>query len=118
MGKVFTPFHAFQTATYYSTNSVLVSLVPFYMVIAYVNVITFVALNVVVEKQSKMVETLRIMGMTQLSYWLSWQVTIALIGGVSCAASTAGDTKKISNYPSPTHCSSRPNVPFLLCMQL
>ena len=56
--------------------------------VAYCNVIVFVALNVVIEKQNKMVETLSIMGMGRFAYWMSWQVTISLIGGLSSAAAT------------------------------
>lgn len=74
--------------TYYSTDSSLVALVPFYMVIAFVNIVTFVSLNVVMEKQAHMVETLRIMGMHQFSYWASWQLTTSLIGALSCVLST------------------------------
>lgn len=82
------PFPVSRFETYYSSDSSLVSLVPFYMVIAFCNIIIFVVINVVIEKETKMVETLNMHGMSLLVYWASWLVTIGIVGGVSCAACT------------------------------
>ncbi|XP_031568598.1 ATP-binding cassette sub-family A member 5-like [Actinia tenebrosa] len=53
--------------------------VPIYMVMAFAPYITILLVSLVIEKEKKYKELLRIMGMKDTAYWLSWFLTYALI---------------------------------------
>jgi ATP-binding cassette subfamily A (ABC1) protein 5 len=53
--------------------------VPIYMVLAFAPYITILLVNLVTEKEKKYKELLRIMGMKDTAYWLSWFLTYAII---------------------------------------
>ena len=50
-----------------------------YLVLAFVPYITALLVNLVQEKEQKQKELMRIMGMSDLAYWLSWFFTYAII---------------------------------------
>ena len=60
-------------------NQVLGGLFPFLVVIMYIPIIYNIIFMIVQEKESKTKESMRMMGMSDLSYWLSWFVYYLII---------------------------------------
>lgn len=58
--------------------------VPIYMVLSFAPYITILLVNLVDEKEKKQKELLRIMGMYDTAYWLSWFLTYAIIMFFAC----------------------------------
>ena len=79
------PFPTVHFAKFYSSDDSLPALIPFYMVIAFSNTIVYIVVHVVVEKQGKLVEYVRMHGTTTVAYWMSWYFTVGIVGSVSCA---------------------------------
>lgn len=52
----------------------LSNILPFFMLLIYVLPLYRLILNIVAEKESKARESMKMMGLTDLSYWLSWWV--------------------------------------------
>lgn len=62
----------------------LATTVPIYMVLSFAPYITILLVNLVDEKEKKQKELLRIMGMYDTAYWLSWFLTYAIIMFFAC----------------------------------
>ncbi|EDO32070.1 predicted protein, partial [Nematostella vectensis] len=60
------------------------TIVPIYMVLAFSPYITILVINLVREKQEKHKELMRIMGMVDTAYWLSWFLTYAIVVLIAC----------------------------------
>ena len=58
------------------------SLLPLFLLITYIPPVYNMTFKIVKEKESRAKETMRIMGMTDLPYWLSWLVFYTLINTV------------------------------------
>ena len=52
---------------------------PLFLLIAYIPPVYNMTFKIVKEKETRAKETMRIMGMTDLPYWLSWLVFYTLI---------------------------------------
>ena len=57
-------------------------LTPLCLLLAYVPMVYNMVYRIVIEKESRAKETMRIMGMTDLPYWLSWFVFYTVINTV------------------------------------
>ena len=60
----------------------LSTLMPLFMLLGYIPPVYNLTFKIVREKETRTKETMRIMGMTDLSYWLSWFVFYTLINTV------------------------------------
>ena len=73
-----------------------------YMVMAFAPYITVLLVNLVQEKELKLKELLRIMGTSDIAYWLSWIITYAIIMLVAVlilnAITILGNIFSNSNY--------------------
>ena len=54
-------------------------MLPLFLLIAYIPPVYNMTFKIVKEKETRAKETMRIMGMTDLPYWLSWLVFYTLI---------------------------------------
>ena len=62
-------------------------LMPVFLLLSYIPAIYNAVFKIVREKESRTKETMRIMGMTDTSYWLSWFLWYSFINTVSCTLS-------------------------------
>ena len=60
----------------------LVTLLPLCVMLSYITMVYNMVFKIVIEKESKAKETMRIMGMTDLPYWLSWLTFYTVINTV------------------------------------
>ena len=59
--------------------------------------------KIVREKESRIKETMRIMGMTDLPYWLSWFVFYTVINTIVATLSWSTLMFKVVNYSEPMY---------------
>ena len=59
--------------------SYLKTIISIYMVIAFSPYIMFLLTHIVTEKEKKIKEAMKIMGLSQLAFWLSWFITYAVV---------------------------------------
>ncbi|XP_062517639.1 phospholipid-transporting ATPase ABCA1-like, partial [Corticium candelabrum] len=82
--------------------SALSAMMPMFMSLAWVFSVSMVVRNVVYEKEERLKEMMKIMGLPSLSLWLSWFVTSFVIMGFSALIltilMTAGDVLMNSNF--------------------
>lgn len=52
---------------------------PLYMTLAWIYSVAMIIKSIVVEKEARLKETVRIMGLRSSIYWLSWAVSSALL---------------------------------------
>ena len=79
-------------------TSVMESLFPLCVLIGYIPMIYNLVFRIVVEKESRTKETMRIMGMTDLPYWVSWFVTYTLVNLVVTTVSWTVMVVCVTNY--------------------
>ena len=77
-------FQPLQTDTSMSDPfaSTLALLLPLFLVLAYVPQVYNMTFKIVQEKESRVKETMRIMGLTALPYWMSWFALYTLLNTV------------------------------------
>lgn len=51
---------------------------PLFMTLAWIYSVAMIVKNIVAEKEARLKETLRIMGLRSIIYWLSWVVSCGL----------------------------------------
>ena len=62
--------------------STLALLLPLFLLLAYVPQVYNMTFKIVRERESRTKETMRIMGMTDLPYWMSWFVFYTLLNTI------------------------------------
>lgn len=67
-------FVPFKTDKYVSDDfkAILTGMLPFFMLLIYILPVYRLISNIVAEKESKARESMKMMGLTDFSYWLSW----------------------------------------------
>ena len=60
----------------------LAVLMPLFLLLAYIPPVYNMTFKIVREKESRIKETMRIMGMTDLPYWMSWFVFYTLVNTI------------------------------------
>ena len=63
-------------------QTVLSGILPFFLLLVYMLPVYNVTFQIVKEKESKTKESMRMMGMTDTSYWLSWFAYYTLINTI------------------------------------
>jgi len=79
----------------------LAGLLPFFILIAYIPMVYNMTFRIVCEKESRAKEIMRIMGMTDLPYWLSWFLFYTVINTVVTTLSWGILLTKVINYSQP-----------------
>ena len=69
-------------------NRVLEAMLPFFMLLMYILPVYRLISNIVSEKETKARESMKMMGLSDFSYWLSWFVYYFLIVLIISIAST------------------------------
>ena len=62
--------------------STLALLLPLFLLLAYVPQVYNMTFKIVRERESRTKETMRIMGMTDLPYWMSWFIFYTLLNTI------------------------------------
>lgn len=67
-------FVPFKSDRYVSDDfkQILIGMLPFFMLLIYILPVYRLISNIVAEKESKARESMKMMGLTDFSYWLSW----------------------------------------------
>ena len=81
----------------------LAILLPLFLLLAYIPSVYNMTFKIVREKESRAKETMRIMGMTDLPYWLSWFVFYTVINTVVTTLSWAMLLPAVINYSQPMY---------------
>ena len=63
-------------------SSALAVLMPLFLLLAYIPPVYNLTFKIVREKESRIKETMRIMGMTDLPYWMSWFVFYTIVNTI------------------------------------
>ena len=79
----------------------LTVLLPFCLMLTYICMVYNMVFKIVIEKESKAKETMRIMGMTDLPYWLSWLVFYTVINTLVSTLAWGTLMFKVINYSVP-----------------
>ena len=79
-------------------QTALGGLLPLFILIAYIPMVYNFVFKIVVEKESRAKEIMRIMGMTDLPYWLSWSLFYTVINTVVSTISWGILLTKVINY--------------------
>lgn len=69
---------------------------PLFMTLAWIYSVAMIVKNIVAEKEARLKETVRIMGLRSVIYWLSWVVSCGLLLAISAPLLTL-TLKVISN---------------------
>ena len=81
-------------------EGVLAVLMPLFLLLGFIPPVYNMTFKIVREKESRTKETMRIMGMTDLPYWLSWFVFYTLINTVVTTVSWGILLINVINYSS------------------
>lgn len=81
----------------------LASLMPLFLLLGYIPPVYNLTFKIVREKESRTKETMRIMGMTDLAYWLSWFVFYTLINTVVTSLAWGMLLINVINYSQPMY---------------
>ena len=79
-------------------QTALGTLFPLFILIAYIPMVYNFVFKIVVEKESRAKEIMRIMGMTDLPYWLSWFLFYTVINTFVSTLSWGILLTKVINY--------------------
>ena len=79
-------------------QTALGGLLPLFILIAYIPMVYNFVFKIVVEKESRAKEIMRIMGMTDLPYWLSWFLFYTVINTVVSTLCWGILLTKVINY--------------------
>lgn len=63
-------------------SKIMSTILPFFLLIAYIPPVYNTVFHLVKEKESRMKESMRMMGMTDLAYWASWFVYYTMINTI------------------------------------
>ena len=77
------------------------SLLPLFLLIIYIPSVYNMTFKIVREKETRAKETMRIMGMTDLPYWLSWFVFYTTINTVVTTLAWGVLMTNVINYSTP-----------------
>lgn len=80
---------------------ILQGLLPLLILLAYVPMVYNTVFKIVVEKEMRAKETMRIMGMTDLPYWLSWFIFYTIVNTVVTTLSWGILMINVINYSRP-----------------
>ena len=78
-------------------------LLPLFLLLAYIPPVYNMTFKIVREKESRAKETMRIMGMTDLPYWLSWLCFYTIINLVVTTMTWCILLVKVVNYSNPLY---------------
>ena len=81
-------------------DRVLKAMLPFFMLLMYILPVYRLISNIVSEKETKARESMKMMGLSDFSYWLSWFVyyfIIVLIISIACTIILSANVFKYSN---------------------
>ena len=81
-------------------DRVIKAMLPFFMLLMYILPVYRLISNIVSEKETKARESMKMMGLSDFSYWLSWFVyyfIIVLIISISCTIILSANVFKFSN---------------------
>ena len=76
---------------------------PLFLLLAFIPPVYNVTFKIVREKETRMKETMRIMGMTDTAYWLSWFVFYTLINTVVTSLAWGMLLINVINYSQPMY---------------
>ena len=76
---------------------------PLFMLLGYIPPVYNLTFKIVREKETRTKETMRIMGMTDLPYWLSWFVFYTLINTVVTTLAWGILLINVINYSQPVY---------------
>ena len=79
----------------------LAILLPLFLLLAYIPPVYNMTFKVVREKETRAKETMRIMGMTDLPYWMSWFVFYTLINTIVSTLAWMILLPAVINYSQP-----------------
>ena len=98
-------FQPMQTETdlYDPFQNALGLLLPLFLLLAYIPPVYNMTFKIVREKESRTKETMRIMGLTDLPYWLSWFVFYTVINTIVATLSWGILMFKVVNYSEPMY---------------
>ncbi|XP_077979636.1 cholesterol transporter ABCA5-like [Glandiceps talaboti] len=74
--------------SYRSSTTLFQTLVGIYLILAFSPFIAFLLVNLVTEKEKKIKEGMKMMGMRDLAFWLSWSIIYVAMLFVICIACT------------------------------
>ena len=97
---IFQPMQT-ETSVYDPFSVALSSLLPLFLLITYIPPVYNMTFKIVREKESRTKETMRIMGMTDLPYWLSWLVFYTVINTLVSTLAWGTLMFKVINYSVP-----------------
>ena len=75
-------------------------LLPLFLLLAYIPPVYNMTFKIVREKESRAKETMRIMGMTDLPYWMSWFVFYTFINTIMTTIAWGILLIKVTQYSS------------------
>ena len=90
-----------ETNIYDPFTQALAVLLPLFLLLAYIPPVYNITFKIVREKESRAKETMRIMGMTDLPYWLSWFVFYTVINTIVSTLAWAMLLPACINYSQP-----------------
>ena len=76
---------------------------PLFLLLAYIPQVYNVVFKITREKETRAKETMRIMGMTDLPYWLSWFVFYTVINTIVTTLCWSILMIKVINYSNPMY---------------
>lgn len=79
----------------------LAILLPLFLLLAYIPPVYNMTFKIVREKETRAKETMRIMGMTDLPYWMSWFVFYTLINTIVSTLAWVILLPAVINYSQP-----------------
>ncbi len=90
-----------ETSMYDPFTQALAVLLPLFLLLAYIPPVYNMTFKIVREKESRAKETMRIMGMTDLPYWMSWFVFYTVINSLVSTLAWAMLLPACINYSQP-----------------
>lgn len=78
-------------------------MLPFFLLVAYIPMVYNMVFRIVCEKESRAKEVMRIMGMTDLPYWMSWFVFYTVVNTVVSTAAWVVLLFRVVNYSNPAY---------------
>lgn len=91
------------TSIYDPFGQALGVLLPLFLLLAYIPPVYNMTFKIVREKETRAKETMRIMGMTDLPYWMSWFIFFTCINTILTTLSWGILLIKVVNYSQPMY---------------
>ena len=82
-------------------SKIMANILPFFLLIAYIPPVYNCVFHLVKEKESRAKESMRMMGMTDTAYWLSWFVYYTMVNTIISTLAWVCLLYNVINFSSP-----------------